>query len=169
MSCLLTQQMSCLQTQQMSRLQTQQITCLQTQQGCVFATVGRERQAHQLAPNISLLNISAPDRDARCSQQETSPLSTEGVSAVHRASLLATGSISGCHTAMCALWMLHMCNLNSPQRLQKPLNAELDVYAVKSQNEHQFPERGALIYRKEGLGAQGATKKGERKKARWAM
>ena len=62
---------------------------------------------------------------------------------------------------MCALWMLHMCNLNSPQRLQKPLNAELDVYAVKSQNEHQFPERGALIYRKVALGTQGATKKGK--------
>ena len=107
MSCLLTQQMSCLQAQQMPRLQTQQITCLQTQQGCVFATVGRERQARQLAPNISLLNISAPDRGARCSQQGASILSTEGISAVYRASLLATGSVSGCHTAMCALWMSH--------------------------------------------------------------
>ena len=136
-SCLLTQQMSCLQTQQMSRLQTQQITCLQTQQGCVFATVGRERQAHQLAPNIPLLNISAPHRGNRCSQQGASGLSTESISAVHRASLLATGSISGCHTARCALWMtlLHMCNLSSTQRLQKPFNKELDVYTGKSQND----------------------------------
>ena len=46
-----------------------------------------------------------------------------------------------------------LLEIDIPQKLQTPVNAELDVYAVKSQNETQFPERGALIYRKVALGA----------------
>ena len=46
-----------------------------------------------------------------------------------------------------------LLEIDIPQKSQTPLNAELDVYAVKSQNETQFPERGALIYRKVALGA----------------
>ena len=79
--------------------------------------------------------------------------------------MLSTGRIPALHREH--LWLPHsnVCSVDLPQRSQKPLNAELDVYAVKSQNEHQFPERGALIYRKVALGAQGATKK--RGKKNW--
>ena len=61
-----------------------------------------------------------------------------------------------------------LLEIDIPQKSQTVVNAELDVYAVKSQNEPQFPERGALIYRKEGLGGQGATKK-EKKQVGWAI
>ena len=58
-----------------------------------------------------------------------------------------------------------LLEIDIPQKWQTPVNAELDVYAIKSQNETQFPERGALIYRKVALGAQGATEK----KTAWAL
>ena len=37
-----------------------------------------------------------------------------------------------------------LLEIDIPQKLQTPVNAELDVYAVKSQNETQFPERAHL-------------------------
>ena len=46
-----------------------------------------------------------------------------------------------------------LLEIDIPQKMQTPVDAELDLYAVKSQNETQFPERGALIYRKVALGA----------------
>ena len=62
-----------------------------------------------------------------------------------------------------------LLEIDIPQKSQTPLNAELDVYAVKSQNETQFPERGALIYRKVALGAQGVTKNTNKKTTGWAI
>ena len=49
--------------------------------------------------------------------------------------------------------------IDKPRKLQTPFLAELDVHATKSQNEHWIPERGSIMYRKEGVEAHRATKK----------
>ena len=100
--------------------------CLRVEPLCLGAEMQME---------LKTCSGGAPANEAKLLMGRIPALHREDPCSPQGGSMLSTGRIPALHREH--LWLPHsnVCSVDVPQRLQKPLNAELDVYKGKSQND----------------------------------